>query len=220
MTKNKYRVLSINPGSTSTKIGLFDNDKIVFKQTIEHSNEDLAKFAEIADQYEFRLNMVIDLLAKEGIDINTIDAFSGRGGSLEPCRSGTYEINDLMYNDAYAMRIVKHPAALGIVIAKNLADKYHKRAFCVNPPDVDEFILSARITGMPNIYRESRIHALNQKEVAIRYAKSIKKDYKDLNLIVCHLGGGISIAAHHKGKMIDCNDNINGDGPMTPTRSG
>ena len=118
------------------------------------------------------------------------------------------------------MKIVKHPSALGIVIAKNLGDKYGKPSFCVNPPDVDEFIVEARITGIPDVYRESRIHALNQKEIAIRYAKKINKNYKNLNLIICHLGGGISIAAHRKGKMIDCNDIVNGDGPMTPNRSG
>ena len=125
-----------------------------------------------------------------------------------------------MYSSAKEMKIVRHPSALGIVIAKNLGDRYNKPAFCVNPPDVDEFILEARITGVPGVYRESRIHALNQKEIAIRYAKKIGKNYKDLNLIVCHLGGGISIAAHKKGKMIDCNDIVGGDGPMTPTRCG
>lgn len=220
MEKNKYRVLSINPGSTSTKIGLFDNDKVVFKTSIDHSPKDLKPYPDIKDQYDFRLKAVIQTLEKENIDINTIDAFAGRGGSLEPCQSGTYQINDLMYKSAKAMKIVKHPSALGIVIAKNLGDKYDKPSFCVNPPDVDEFITEARITGIPNVYRESRIHALNQKEIAIRYAKKINKKYKDLNLIVCHLGGGISIAAHRKGKMIDCNDNVNGDGPMTPTRCG
>ena len=216
----KYRILSINPGSTSTKIGLFENEKIIFKTSIEHTPEDLKPFKDIKDQYEFRLNTVIQTLEKENIDINSIDAFSGRGGSLEPCSGGTYLINDLMYKDASQMKIVKHPSALGIVIAKNLGDKYGKPSFCVNPPDVDEFIVEARITGIPDVYRESRIHALNQKEIAIRYAKKINKNYKNLNLIICHLGGGISIAAHRKGKMIDCNDIVNGDGPMTPNRSG
>ncbi len=216
----KYRILSINPGSTSTKIGLFENEKIIFKTSIEHTPEDLKPFKDIKDQYEFRLNTVIQTLEKENIDINSINAFSGRGGSLEPCSGGTYLINDLMYKDASQMKIVKHPSALGIVIAKNLGDKYGKPSFCVNPPDVDEFIVEARITGIPDVYRESRIHALNQKEIAIRYAKKINKNYKNLNLIICHLGGGISIAAHRKGKMIDCNDIVNGDGPMTPNRSG
>lgn len=218
--KNKFRILAINPGSTSTKIGLFDNDKVIFKKSIEHSKEDLAPFKEIRDQYEFRLQMVLRTLEEEKIDINSIDAFSGRGGSLEPCVGGTYLINECMYRDAKSMRIVKHPSPLGIVIAKNLGDQYHKPAFCVNPPDVDEFITEAHITGIPDVYREARIHALNQKEIAIRYANKIGKKYHDVNLIVCHLGGGISIAAHRKGKMIDCNDNINGDGPMTPNRCG
>ncbi len=218
--KSNYRILAINPGSTSTKIGVFDNANCVFKVTIEHTKEDLAPFKEISDQKEFRLNTVLQTLKENKIAISSIDAFSGRGGSLECCVGGTYLINDLMYNDAKSMRIVKHPSALGIVIAKDLGEKYHKPSFCVNPPDVDEFNIEARITGIPEIYRESRIHALNQKEIAIRYAKSIKRQYEDLNLIICHAGGGISIAAHNHGKMIDCNDIINGDGPMAPNRSG
>lgn len=220
MKSNKFLILAINPGSTSTKIGLFENNREIFRKNIEHSEEDLKPFLDIKDQYDFRLRTVISTLEKENIDISTIDAFSGRGGSLESLKGGTYLINDLMYKDASSMKIVKHPSALGIVIAKNLGDKYGKPSFCVNPPDVDEFIIEARITGIPGIYRESRVHALNQKEVALRYAKRIKKNYENLNLIVCHLGGGISIAAHHKGKMIDCNDIVNGDGPMTPNRSG
>lgn len=220
MIKNNYRILAINPGSTSTKIGLFDNDDCVFKTTIEHSQEELAPFKEIADQKDFRLNVLIETLKKNNIDIETIDAFSGRGGGLVSCPGGTYEINEKMYEHASTMFTVKHPAALGATLSYELGKKYGKRAFCVNPPDVDEYKLEARLTGIPEIYRESRIHALNQKEIANRYADKIKKNYKDLNLIVCHLGGGMSIAAHNHGKMIDCNDNVNGDGPMTPTRSG
>ncbi len=220
MGKNSYRVLSINPGSTSTKIGVFDNDTCVFKVNIEHSVEDLKKFKEISDQREFRLDTVLKVLKENDIDIKTIDAFSGRGGSLECCEGGTYLINDLMYQDAKSMRIVKHPSALGIVIAFELGKKYKKPSFCVNPPDVDEFNIEARITGIPGVYRESRIHALNQKEIAIRYAKKIKKKYEDLNLIVVHAGGGISVACHNHGRMIDCNDIVNGDGPMALNRSG
>lgn len=218
--KNKYKILAINPGSTSTKIGLFENDKAIFKTSINHSPNDLKPFPDIKDQYNFRLSTVINTLKENNIDINSIDAFAGRGGSLQSCDGGTYLINDIMYKDASEMKIVKHPSALGIVIAKNLGTQYNKPAFCVNPPDVDEFIIEARLTGIPEVYRESRIHALNQKEIATRYANKIGKKYQNLNLIVCHLGGGISIAAHRKGKMIDCNDNVNGDGPMTPNRSG
>ena len=220
MVKNSYRVLAINPGSTSTKIGVFDGDECVFKVSIDHSLEELQAFKEISDQREFRLETVLNALKENNIAIESIDAFSGRGGSLECCEGGSYLINDLMYEDAKSMRIVKHPSALGIVIAYELGHKYQKPSFCVNPPDVDEFNIEARITGIPGIYRESRIHALNQKEIAIRYAHKVNSEYENLNLIICHAGGGISIAAHNHGKMIDCNDIINGDGPMAPTRSG
>lgn len=220
MKRNNFRILAINPGSTSTKIGVFDDDKCILKESIEHSVEDLKPFKEISDQREFRLKTILNVLKKNKIDMKSIDAYSGRGGSLECCEGGTYEINDLMYKHAKSMKIVKHPSALGIVLARELGDLFGKPSFCVNPPDVDEFKIEARITGIPGIYRESRIHALNQKEVAIRYADKIGAKYENLNLIVCHIGGGISIAAHNHGKMIDCNDIVNGDGPMTPNRSG
>lgn len=220
MEKNKYRILAINPGSTSTKIGLFDNDECIFKTTINHTPEELAPFKEISDQKEFRLNILIKVLEENNIDIKTIDAFSGRGGGLVSCLGGTYIINEKLYEHASTMFTVKHPATLGATLAYELGSLYKKPSFCVNPPDVDEFKIEARITGINELYRESRVHALNQKEIANRYANKIGKNYKDLNLIICHLGGGISIAAHNHGKMIDSNDNVNGDGPMTPNRSG
>jgi len=220
MAKNNYKILTINPGSTSTKIGLFENDICVFKENVEHTMEDLAPFKEISDQKEFRLNVLLNFLEEKNVDLNDIDAFVGRGGGLESCPSGTYEINEKLYEHASTMHTVKHPSTLGATLAYEFGKKYGKPSFCVNPPDVDEFKLEARITGIPEIYRESRIHALNQKEIAIRYANSIGAKYEDLNLIICHLGGGISVAAHNHGKMIDCNDIVNGDGPMTPNRSG
>lgn len=220
MPKNNYKILTINPGSTSTKIGLFENDVCVFKENVEHTMEDLAPFKEFSDQREFRLNVLLETLKTKNIDLNDVDAFVGRGGGLESCPSGTYEINEKLYEHASTMHTVKHPSTLGATLAYEFGKKYGKPSFCVNPPDVDEFKMEARITGIPEIYRESRIHALNQKEIAIRYADSIDAKYDDLNLIVCHLGGGISIAAHNHGKMIDCNDIVNGDGPMTPNRSG
>lgn len=220
MVKNKFKILAINPGSTSTKIGLFENEECIFKTTIEHTKEELAPFREIADQKDFRLEVLINVLNEENVDINSIDAFSGRGGGLVSCPGGTYLINEKMYEHASTMFTVKHPAALGATLSYELGKKYNKPAFCVNPPDVDEFKIEARITGINGLYRESRVHALNQKEIANRYANKVGKNYKDLNLIICHLGGGISIAAHNHGKMIDSNDNVNGDGPMTPNRSG
>ena len=220
MKKDVIRILSINPGSTSTKIGVFDNEKCVLRESISHSVEELEPFKEIADQKDFREDVIIKVLQAKKIPMESIDAFAGRGGGLVSCAGGTYEINPIMYKHAKMMYTVKHPSALGITIAYELGQKYDKPSFCVNPPDVDEFITEARITGIPEIYRESRIHALNQKEIGIRYAKKIGKKYKDLNLIICHLGGGISITAHNHGKMIDSNDIVNGDGPMAPTRSG
>jgi len=220
MSKNNYRILVINPGSTSTKIGLFDNENCVFKTTIEHTPKELEPFKEISDQKEFRLNIITKVLEDNNIDINTINAFSGRGGGLVSCPGGTYLINDKLYEHARTMFTVKHPATLGATLAYELGQKYSKPSFCVNPPDVDEFKIEARITGINDLYRESRVHALNQKEIANRYANKIGSNYEDLNLIICHLGGGISITAHNHGKMIDSNDNVNGDGPMTPNRSG
>jgi len=220
MEQNKFKILAINPGSTSTKIGLFENEECIFKTTIEHTKEELEPFKEIENQKDFRLKVLIKVLEEENVDINSIDAFSGRGGGLVSCPGGTYLINEKMYEHASTMFTVKHPAALGATLSYELGKKYNKPAFCVNPPDVDEFKVEARITGINGLYRESRVHALNQKEIANRYANKVGKNYKDLNLIICHLGGGISIAAHNHGKMIDSNDNVNGDGPMTPNRSG
>lgn len=220
MANRVIRILAINPGSTSTKIGVFDNDKCILRESIEHTKEDLAGFPDIPSQKEYRYNLILDVLKKDNIDIESIDAFSGRGGGLECCPGGTYIINEKLYEHARTCHTIKHPATLGATLCYEFAKKYNKLAFCVNPPDVDEFKIEARITGIPGIYRESRIHALNQKEIAERYAKKAKTKYHNLNLIVCHMGGGISIAAHQKGKMIDCNDIVNGDGPMAPTRSG
>lgn len=216
----KYKILTINPGSTSTKIGLFEGEKCLFKVNVEHDEDDLAPFKEFSDQKDFRLEVLLNTLKEKKVDMESIDAFVGRGGGLECCEGGTYVINEKLYEHASTMHTVKHPSTLGATLAYEFGKKYNKPSFCVNPPDVDEFKLSARITGIPEIYRESRIHALNQKEIAIRYAKKIGKKYEDLNLIVCHLGGGISVAAHNHGRMIDCNDIVNGDGPMTPNRSG
>lgn len=218
--KENNKILVINPGSTSTKVGVFYNDVCVFEDTVEHSKEELAPFKEISDQKDFRLAVIEKFLEEHDVELATVDAFAGRGGGLESCVSGTYEINDKLYEHASTMHTVKHPSTLGATLAYEFGKKYGRPSFCVNPPDVDEFNMEARITGIPEIYRESRIHALNQKEIAIRYADSIGKRYEDLNLIVCHIGGGISIAAHNHGKMIDCNDIVNGDGPMTPNRSG
>jgi butyrate kinase len=215
-----FRILTINPGSTSTKVALFEGQNKLFSKNIEHDLSRLSHFSEISEQFDYRKQMILETVEENNIDFETIDAFSGRGGGLVSLEGGTYEVNPMMLKHARIGLTVKHPATLGCQIAHYFAEKYNKKAFVVNPPDVDEFQDVARLTGLKGVYRESRTHALNQKEVAIRYAKSIEKKYEELNLIIAHIGGGISITAHQKGRMIDSNDIVSGDGPMAPTRCG
>lgn len=215
-----YKILAINPGSTSTKIALFENDKKLFSTDVEHDSTILSSFKEIKDQFEFRKETIVEALEKNGISFEEIDAYSGRGGALNSLESGTYHINEIMLQHARQCLTAKHPAALGCQLADYFARKNNKPSFVVNPPDVDEFSDVARMTGLRGIYRESRIHALNQKEIGIRYADMNNLQYNNLNLIIAHIGGGISVTVHEKGKMIDSNDIINGDGPMAPTRCG
>ena len=215
-----YKVFAINPGSTSTKIAMFENEEAVFSKSVSHDAAKLKEFAEISDQLPYRRQMILDILAEAGISLQGVDAFVGRGGGLVALEGGTYPVNDILYQHAKEGHTIKHPAMLGPQLAREFAQTYGGQAFVVNPPDVDEFIDEARVTGFKDIYRESRIHALNQKEVAIRHAKSVEKKYEDMNFVVAHIGGGTSVTAHQKGRMIDSNDIANGDGPMAPTRSG
>ncbi len=215
-----YKILAINPGSTSTKIAYFEGYNKIFSSTVEHDANELSKFKELSDQLIFRKETILDELKKEGISLEQVDAFVGRGGGLVSLEGGTYPINDALLEHARVGFTVKHPAILGAQLANEFANTYESKSFVVNPPDVDEFQDLARVTGLKGIYRESRIHALNQKEIGIRYAVSRGKKYEELNLIICHIGGGISVTAHHYGKMIDSNDIAQGDGPMAPTRCG
>jgi len=214
------RILTINPGSTSTKIAVFDDDKMVFKESLTHETERLAKFNDISEQLPYRTSMVIEALNKNNIPLESIDAFSGRGGGLVAVKGGTYEVNDKLLHHAQIGYTMKHASVLGAQIAHNLAKINNKKAYVVNPVTVDEKQEIARITGIKGIYGQTVFHALNQKEVAHKYAKSIGKRYEDLNLIVVHLGGGISVGAHKNGKVIDVNNGLNGEGPFAPTRSG
>ena len=215
-----HKILAINPGSTSTKVALFMDDEKIFSANVAHDAEELKKYKEISDQFDYRKDTILAEIEKAGQTIRDCEAFSGRGGGLVSCPGGTYLVNDVLFEHARVGFTVKHPASLGPQLAKYFADLFGAKAFVVNPPDVDEFCDSARVTGWKGIYRESRIHALNQKEIGIRYAESVGRKYEDMNLIICHIGGGISVTAHEKGKMIDSNDIAQGDGPMAPTRSG
>jgi len=216
----KVRVLAINPGSTSTKIALFDDYDELFSVSVEHSREDLMPFSDISGQLDYRSETIEKTMIEKGYLMEDVDVFSGRGGGVKTVTGGVYEVTELLAGDAAAfMSGNGHPAQLGSQIAKRYADKFCKRAVVVNPPDTDEFNDVARITGVKGVYRESHIHALNQKEIALRFCASRGLRYEDINLIVCHLGGGISVTAHEKGRMIDSNDIIKGSGPITPTRA-
>lgn len=216
----KYKVFAINPGSTSTKIAMFEGGEAVFSKNVSHDAVKLKEFKEISDQFEYRRETIMTELEAEGQSLNGVDAFSARGGGLVNVEGGVYIVGDKLLEHAQVGFSVKHPATLGAQLAAAFAEEYGGTACVVNPPDVDEFTDEARVTGLKGIYRESRIHALNQKEIGIRYAERLGKKYEELNLIICHIGGGISVTAHNHGKMVDSNDIANGDGPMAPTRCG
>ena len=216
----KYTILAINPGSTSTKIAVYENEELTFKKSIRHNTEKINSFETIFDQYEFRKDAVLNTLIKEKIELKSFDAIVGRGGMLKPIEGGTYLVNDAMIEYVKEAPRGEHASNLGCVIAKELADSINKPAFIVDPVAVDEMDEIARFTGMPDIKRQSLFHALNQKAIALKAAKDLNKDYTDLNLIVVHLGGGISVGMHQKGRVIDVNNALDGDGPMSPERSG
>jgi butyrate kinase len=216
----KYRIFAINPGSTSTKIAMFEDDTTLFSVNVSHDADVLKTFPEISDQFEYRRQTILEEVEKAGYSLEGVDAFVGRGGGLVSMPGGTYTVNDILFEHAKVGFTVKHPATLGPQLAKYFAEQYGAKAYVVNPPDVDEFNDLARVTGWKGIYRESKIHALNQKEIGIRYAQSQGKKYDEVNLLICHIGGGISVTAHEKGKMVDSNDIAQGDGPMAPTRAG
>lgn len=216
-----YRILTINPGSTSTKVGAFEGEKELFTVNVSHDAEKLKEFATITDQMPYRKETILKALKDADIDLSTIDAYVGRGGGLLAVEGGTYEVNDILLDHARrGANGVQHPAQLGSQIAWEFASTYGKRAFVVNPPDTDELVLEARMTGLKGVYRNVHLHALNLKETAIRHSQMNGCKYEDKNYIVCHIGGGISISAHQKGKMIDGNDIVGGEGPMAPTRCG
>jgi butyrate kinase len=217
----EYRILTINPGSTSTKVGCFEGEKELFTVNVSHDADKLKEFPTISEQLPYRKDTILKALEEAKIDLATMDAFVGRGGGLLPVEGGTYRVNETLLDHATrGANGVSHPANLGSQIANEFAVQYGKPCFVVNPPDTDELILQARITGVKGIYRNVHLHALNLKETAIRHSNAQGARYEDKNYVVCHIGGGISISAHRKGKMIDGNDIVGGEGPMAPTRCG
>ncbi len=216
-----YKILVINPGSTSTKIAVFENEKCILNKKIEHPVEELSKYERIIDQYEFRKEIILKTLEDAGIDIKELSAVVGRGGLLYPLKEGgTYKVNELMLEHLRQGVQGEHASNLGALIANAIAKPLNIPAFIVDPVVVDEMEEIAKISGLPEITRRSIFHALNQKYVARLAAKELGKKYEECNLIVAHMGGGISIGAHKKGKVIDVNNALNGDGPFSPERAG
>lgn len=215
-----FRVLAINPGSTSTKIAIYDNEKEVFETTLRHSNEEIEQYDKITDQYDFRKDVILKVLGENDINLTKLSAVVGRGGLLKPIKGGTYAVNELMIQDLKAAQMGEHASNLGGMIAFEIANQLNIPAFIVDPVVVDELEPVARISGMPEIARKSIFHALNQKAVARRFASENNKTYEELNLIIAHLGGGISVGAHEKGRVIDVNNALDGEGPFSPERTG
>jgi butyrate kinase len=214
-------ILAINPGSTSTKFSLFEEEKLVFEKTLRHSSDELKKFEKITDQFHFRRNLIMNELTERKTKLERIAAVVGRGGLIKPIESGVYKVNQRMKDDLADGVSGQHASNLGGLIADDIASSLCcASAFIVDPVVVDELQSIARISGHPEIERKSIFHALNQKAVARIYATSIGKKYENLNLVVAHMGGGVSVGAHKNGRVIDVNNALNGDGPFSPERSG
>ena len=216
-----FKILTINPGSTSTKIALFENDQLRFERNIAHNSEDLKKIGAIPEQFSFRKQLVEDVLYKENISLSDIDIVIGRGGLVKPIESGVYRVNSRLKEDLKAGIMGQHASNLGGLIAAAIAEQIPGvEAYIVDPVVVDELSDVARLGGHPLFPRKSIFHALNQKAVARMYAQERGIPYEQLNLIVAHMGGGVSVGAHRKGRVIDVNNALNGSGPFSPERSG
>jgi len=218
---SKRLILAINPGSTSTKFALFEEDNLLFEKTLRHTSEELSGFRKITDQFHFRKDLIMKELSGQKIDLSGLAAIVGRGGLIKPIESGIYEVNEKMIDDLRKGIMGEHASNLGGLIADEIASTFPGvKAYIVDPVVVDELEPIARISGHPAIERISIFHALNQKAVARTYAESVNRKYEDMNLILVHMGGGISVGVHRKGKVIDVNNALNGDGPFSPERSG
>jgi butyrate kinase len=216
-----HKILAINPGSTSTKIAVYHNAKPIFLKSILHDPKKLSTFKRISDQYKFRKDIITKELQASHIDINSIEAIVGRGGLIHPIESGVYHINDRLRHDLLEGVMGEHASNLGGLIAHDLAINLPNcQAFIADPVVVDELQDVARIAGHPLFQRYSIFHALNQKATARAYSRLMNRKYEDLNMVIAHLGGGVSVGAHRKGKVIDVNQALDGEGPFSPERSG
>ncbi|WP_101773713.1 butyrate kinase [Peptostreptococcus faecalis] len=215
-----FKILTINPGSTSTKIAVYDNDKEVFEKTLRHSSDEIGQFKNISDQFNFRKDVIEKELKDANISLGDLDCIVGRGGLLKPIKGGTYNVTPNMLDDLRKGVSGQHASNLGGIIANEFSKELNIPAYIVDPVVVDEMNAVARISGLADVERRSIFHALNQKAIARRYADEVGKKYEDLNLIVAHMGGGISVGAHEKGSVVDVANALDGEGPFSPERSG
>ena len=212
--------LIINPGSTSTKLGIFEDETLISEETLRHTTEEISRFDKIVDQLDFRKKMILDFLAGAGQELGTFDVIVGRGGLLKPIPSGTYSVTDKLIEDLKNAVGGEHASNLGGILARTIADEIGVPAFIVDPVVVDELDDVARLSGVPELPRVSVFHALNQKAVAKRYAAESGKSYDELSLIVVHMGGGVSVGAHNNGRVVDVFNALSGDGAFSPERAG
>ena len=221
VTERHYRLLVINPGSTSTKVSLFEDENSLFEKSLFHDAPVLLQYPHVNDQIPFRYQVILDMLSEEGVDPASIDVFVGRGGSACTQPGGVTRIDQKLYDDTErAVGGSEHPAKLGVMLAWKFAQTYGKAAYTLNPTNVDEYGDYARLTGIRGVYRVSHSHVLNQKAVAEAHAEKLGKRYEDCNFIVGHIDGGITVSAHNHGRMVDGNMGADGEGAFTPTRIG
>ena len=220
-TQRSYKLLVINPGSTSTKVSLFQDEASLFERSLFHDAPELLKYPHVNDQIPFRYRVILDMLAEEGVEPEAIDVFVGRGGSACTQPGGVTRIDQKLYDDTVAaVGGSEHPAKLGVMLAWKFACAYGKPAYTLNPTNVDEYGELARLTGIKGVYRVSHSHVLNQKAVAEYHARTLGRRYEDCNFIVAHIDGGITVSAHEHGRMVDGNMGADGEGAFTPTRIG
>lgn len=215
----EFRILAVNVGSTSTKIGLFKETLPIITETITYSSDDLAQYEGLREQLPRREEDLYAFLRSHDVNLQEIDIVISRGGLGRPGPAGAYQITDSMCEDLLEGKYGKHPSALGPAMARDMSQKLEIPAIVMDPPSTDEFQALARITGLPEIERKSAFHALNQKAAARRAAAALGKKYDHINFVVAHLGGGITIGAHKKGLVIDCTHGLS-EGPFTPERAG
>lgn len=215
-----FKILALNLGSTSTKLAVYEGEECKMQQVLRHSQEEMGAIKTMADNAAFRKPLILDFLKSNDVDIKSFDAIVGRGGLMRPIPGGTYAVNQAMLDDLNSCQYGTHASNLGGIIAHEIATEIGVPAYIVDPVVVDELSDLARLSGHPEFKRRSTFHALNQKAIAKRYAAEVGKDYSELNLIVAHMGGGITVGAHQQGRVVDCNNGLDGEGPFSAERPG